>query len=141
GAGGSQGGGSQRAKRRRSMASDGALPQGGGSTIKHPETAAAGGKPSRPCRPFLLRCLSLFGVVSLSYVLGAAVMFFELPSSSFLRRAFVGGVAWYETWRASPPDESRPPLTVGKIDRPAKTCDGFTLCMYGDNSQAVLVNM
>src|SRR5262245_38083503 len=124
------------------MASDGAPPQSGGSTIKHPESASAGGKPSAPPRrSFLLRCLSLFGIVSLSYVLGAAVMFFELPTSSFLRRAFVGGVAWYETWRASPPDESRPPLTVGKIDLSSKTCDGFTLCMYGDNSQAVLVNM
>lgn len=71
-----------------------------------------GTKPPR--RRFLRRCLSLFGVASLSYVLGAAVMFFELPSSSFLRRAFVGGAAWYEARRAAQRPDA--PLTVGKID-------------------------
>jgi hypothetical protein len=82
-------------------------------------------------------------VASLSFVLGAAVMFFEdLPLHDFLTRAFHGGVAWYETWRAGPPpDESLPPPSVGKIDKPDKTCDGFTLLMYGGHSQAVLVNM
>src|SRR5262249_37228856 len=73
--------------------------------------------------------------------LGAAVMFFELPSSSFLRRAFVGGAAWHEARQAAErPDEQPPPLTVGRIDRPDRTCDGFTLCMY-DSTRAVLVNM
>ena len=93
-------------------------------------------------RNFLASCLSLFGLASLSYLLGAAVIVFELPSSSFLRRAFVGGVSWYEQKGAAPPpQEQLPPLTVGKIDKAAKTCDGFTLCMYGGDSQAVLINM
>src|SRR5260370_11783423 len=112
--------------------------------MKQEETPPAGGKTPlpRPRRRFLRRCLSLFGLASLSYVLGAAVMFFQLPSSAFLPRAFVGGAAWYETVRAGRrSEESLPPLTVGQIDRPDKTCDGFTLLMYGGNSQAVLVNM
>ena len=99
-----------------------------------------GKKPPR--RRLLRRCLSLLGLASLSYVLGAAVMFFQLPSSAFLTRAFVGGAAWYETTRAGRrSDEDLPPLTVGKVDRPDKTCDGFTLLMYGGGSQAVLINM
>jgi hypothetical protein len=96
---------------------------------------------STPRQGRLLRWVSLVGLASLVYLLGAAVMFFDLPSSSFLRRAFVGGVAWYEA-RPGPPPPERPPLrNVGQLDRPDKTCDGFTLCMYGRGSQAVLVDM
>jgi hypothetical protein len=110
----------------------------GGTAKKEETTPAAAPPPAR--RRVLLRGLRLVGVASLCYVLGAAVMFFELPSSAFLRRAFVGGAAWYET-RRPVPDEPPPPLSVGKIDRPDKTCDGFTLLMYGGGSQAVLVDM
>jgi len=53
-----------------------------------------------PRRRWLRRCLTLLGVASLSYVLGAAVMFFQLPSSTFLTNAFFGGAAWYETRQA-----------------------------------------
>jgi hypothetical protein len=81
-------------------------------------------------------------VASLCYLLGAAVIFFDLPSSSFLRRAFVGGAAWYEQQQpAPPPREEAPPLTVGQVDKPDKTCDGFTLCLCGGGTWAVLVNM
>jgi hypothetical protein len=108
-----------------------------------PELTAA--SPPPPRSRLLSRCLFLFGALSLAFLLGAAVMFFELPSSSFLRRAFVGGAAWYEGKAAShsrsAADRELPPLTVGRIDKPDKTCDGFTLCMYGTNSQAMLVNM
>ncbi|MGH7169115.1 MAG: arylsulfotransferase family protein [Gemmataceae bacterium] len=93
-------------------------------------------------RNFLTSCLSLFGLASLSFLLGAAVIFFDLPSSTFLRKAFVGGVSWYEQKEATPlPEEQLPPLTVGQIDNAGKTCDGFTLCMYGGDSRAVLINM
>jgi hypothetical protein len=90
---------------------------------------------------WLRRGLFLFGVASLCFVLGAAVMFFELPASSFLRSAFVGGAAWYEQLQASALRAEHGSLTVGKIDHPDKTCDGFTLCMYGTGSRAVLINM
>jgi hypothetical protein len=90
----------------------------------------------------LLGCLALLGLASLCFVLGAAVIFFDLPSSSFLRRAFAGGMAWYEHKQGPPPPGSPPPpLAVGGVDKPDLTCDGFTLCMYGADSQAVLVNM
>ena len=92
-------------------------------------------------RSFLLPCLFFFGLASLSYLLGAAVIFFDLPSSEFLRRAFGGGVTWYEHKQPSLPPSEQVPLTVGQIDKPDKTCDGFTLMMYGGNSRAVLVNM
>jgi hypothetical protein len=106
--------------------------------MKKEENTQPGQRPQR----FLQRCLALLGAAVLCYVLGAAVMFFELPSSTFLRRAFIGGAAWYETRPSGHgPDEAPPPPTVGQIDRPDRTCDGFTLLMYGGNSRAMLVNM
>jgi hypothetical protein len=108
------------------------------------EATAIKGRPtaSAPRQSRWLRWVSLFGLMSLVYLLGAAVMFFDLPSSSFLRRGFVGGVAWYEARPGPQHLEVRPPLrNVGQADQPDKTCDGFTLCMYGVGSQAVLVNM
>jgi hypothetical protein len=95
---------------------------------------------SAPAR--LSRWTTYFGLVSLAYLLGAAVMFFDLPTSSFLRRAFVGGVAWYEAKQTTPlPDQPLSLRPVGQVDQPSRTCDGFTLCMYGGGSRAVLVNM
>ena len=38
----------------------------------------------------ILACLSIVGVAGLGYVFGAAVMFFQLPSSDFLYQAFTG---------------------------------------------------
>lgn len=100
-----------------------------------------------PYKRFLRLCITLFGVASLAYLLGAAVIFFELPSSSFLRGAFVGGAAWFEQKQApTHPGEGRPALadpafTIGRIDKPGETCDGFTLCMCGGGTRAALINM
>ena len=96
--------------------------------------------PPRPWRHVLRRCFFLFGLASLCYILGAMVSFFDLPTSSFLHRAFVGGMAWYEVKRSSPRSEEHGPLTKGHVDKPDKTCDGFTLCMCG-GTRAVLANM
>lgn len=105
-------------------------------------STAASPSSRRPRRTLLTSCLALFGVASLSYLLGAAVIFFELPSSSFLRRAFVGGAAWYEQNQALPPaPEQQPPITVGRIDKPDKTYDGFTLCLCSGGPRAMLINM
>src|SRR5579871_1709321 len=41
-------------------------------------------------------CVSILGVAGLSYVAGAAVMFFQLPSFDFLYQAFTGSKAWHE---------------------------------------------
>lgn len=98
--------------------------------------------PTPARRGYVQAAARLLGVASLGFLLGAAVMFFDLPTSNFLRRGFVGGAAWYEgSWAAKPPQESSAPPSVGRVDKPEKTCDGFTLCMYGGNSQAILIDM
>src|SRR5581483_7336319 len=81
---------------RRSMASPEPPPPPGIRTAKS-DAPSAGHKPApAPRRSWFFRCASFFGLLSLGYFLGAAVIFFDLPTSSFLRRAFVGGVAWYD---------------------------------------------
>jgi hypothetical protein len=119
------------------------LPKKGDGAVKKADAPPARDKaPSSPRHRGLLLGLSFLGVASLSYLLGAAVIFFDLPSSPFLRRAFVGGVSWYERKDDPPsPSEQLIPLTVGQIDKPDKTCDGFTLCMYSVGTKAVLINM
>jgi hypothetical protein len=121
-----------------------ALPEvGDGAASKEvPAAARLATSPAAPRPNLLRRCLFLFGLASLCYLVGAAVMFFDLPSSSFLRKGFVGGAAWYEQQQARPRAlADLPPPTVGRIDRPDRTCDGFTLMMYGGDNRAVLVNM
>ena len=55
---------------------------------------------------------------------------------------FVGGAAWYEVKQAPlPPGKQAPPRTVGRVDKSDRTCDGFTLLMYGGDSRALLVDM
>jgi hypothetical protein len=109
--------------------------------------AAAGGTPLPRHRKLLPLLVSAFGIISLSYLLGAAVIFFELPSSGFLRKAFVGARAWKERQAvlSSPPSTELPPVMPAKIDKPGKTYDGFTLCSYATsthrNTQAFLMNM
>lgn len=95
----------------------------------------------RTNRHFLLSCLSLLGLASLCYLLGAAVLFFDLPSASFLRRAFVGGAAWYEHGQAPSATEQQPNVNIGALDKPDKTCDGFTLCLCSGGPRAVLIDM
>jgi hypothetical protein len=113
-------------------------------------------KPQRVRRFFRLRFpspgrlfafLSLFGLVALSYLLGAAVMFFEWPTSAFLEKAFLGGEAWYErTWPARSKYPSGPARldaqkTVVTADRPDRTWDGFTLITTTQGPWATLIDM
>jgi hypothetical protein len=81
--------------------------------------------------------------MSLSYILGAAVLFFELPTSTFLQKAFIGAQAWVERQQGS--GETRASdsasITVSKDDRPDKTYDGFTLYTSDWGSKAWLINM
>ncbi|HXD86959.1 MAG TPA: arylsulfotransferase family protein [Urbifossiella sp.] len=97
--------------------------------------------PGPPSQRLLRRCISSFALLSLGYILGAAVIFFDLPGAAFLRRGLQGGAAWYETTRPDAPGDSPASPTVGRIDKPDKTCDGFTLCMYGGGSRATLIDM
>jgi hypothetical protein len=94
--------------------------------------------------------VSILGMLLLCYLLGAAAMFFDLPSSGFLARAFVGGRSWKERRQANAgagPTEISPTAT-GQIDEPSKTYDGYTLyALYTSadvapwGNQAFLVDM
>jgi hypothetical protein len=91
--------------------------------------------------------LFLLGIACLCYVLGAAAMFFELPSSGYLGKAFVGLRAWNERREVVSQivDQKPPRLSKHKIDKPEKTFDGFTLCTFvsttTSSTQAILVDM
>lgn len=99
-------------------------------------------------RKFFSACLAIVGLASLGYFAGALVIFFQLPSSALLGKAFVGARDWLES-RPSPPqplDGNGPPITRTEIDRPGETFDGFTLYAHGPNNedlatQALLINM
>jgi hypothetical protein len=92
----------------------------------------------------VLACVSVLGVVGLSYVFGAAVMFFQLPSSEFLSEAFTGGKAWHERGQPAanpfvPPDvDERQGVS---LDKPGQTYDGFTLFTTTLGARATLLNM
>jgi hypothetical protein len=100
----------------------------------------------RRCK-FLFPTVSILGLICLSYVLGAAVMFFDWPSKRFLHKAFVGASAWFELKQdiadlpVLTPEQELHPITLGNIDRPEKTFDGFTLYMMAPSSKVFLVNM
>ncbi len=93
-------------------------------------------------RRLLLPCVSVAGLLVLSYLLGAAVVYFKLPTSEYLNVAFMGGQAWFER-RDELADGSAPTTAVlsPDVDVPDKTFDGFTLYTTSGGSQAVLVNM
>src|SRR5579859_3624173 len=145
------GSGRLRCVRRGVMSSHRVGPQAADAAAQEADASAVPGSPAAsrlaPYRRFVRCCISLFGVASLAFLMGAAVMFFELPSSSFLRGAFVGGAAWYEQKQAPKhlverrPALADPTFTIGRIDKPAETCDGFTLCMCSGGTRATLINM
>ena len=72
--------------------------------------------------------LAVVGLAALSYLGGAAVMHFDLPSSDFLGKAFAGAAARIEDrgWLTTK-DPATVALTVVTVDDPDKTFDGFTL--------------
>lgn len=90
--------------------------------------------------------LTIAGLTFLGYLVGVAVMFFQLPSSEFFRQAFLGARAWNERRQLPPPvpTEDTPLPTLG-IDKREKTFDGFTLYACASltisSTQAFLVNM
>lgn len=95
----------------------------------------------------LLPLLFVLGLVSLSFLLGAAVMFFGLPPAKYLYKAFVGARAWNEGRQIiartvlPPANEARPSRVVPRTDRPDKTCDGFTLYVVAPGTCARLIDM
>lgn len=92
--------------------------------------------------PRMSRLVSLLGMAVLAYILGAAAMYFGLPTSHFLGQAFNGGRAWFERRQADPalPATIKLPLVTVTVDKPG-TFDGFTLYSAGKGTRAVLINM
>jgi hypothetical protein len=91
-----------------------------------------------------LACLSILGVAVLSYVFGAAVMFFQLPSSDFLYQAFTGTKAWHERGKPVVTPFLPPEGDVGEgvtVDKPSQTYDGFTLVTTTQGARATLLDM
>ena len=94
----------------------------------------------------ILATLSLLGVVVLACGAGAAIMYFDLPGSAFLRKAFKGAQYLHDQEQASASNRNSaahveitvPTVTVDKAD---KTCDGFTLYSTTTASAATLVDM
>jgi hypothetical protein len=98
-------------------------------------------------RNYVLPCLSVLGLLTLSFVLGAALMFYELPGSAYLHKAFVGAKAWYDRNQTvadglavTSNQELLAPSSV-KVDKQDKTHDGFTLIMAAERCKALLINM
>jgi hypothetical protein len=97
-----------------------------------------------PCLGKVLACVSIVGFGFLCYLLGAAVVFLQLPSYEFLHKAFTGAEAWHERGRPglnpfNPPDpDGGEGITV---DQPSQTCDGFTLVTTTQGARATLLDM
>jgi hypothetical protein len=112
----------------------------------HPVVREAGDGSTKsataPRRSLAASCFSLIGLASLCFLLGAAVIFFDLPSSVFLKRAFEGGMTWYQHRGSASLSESQlPPISVAGIGSADQRCDGFTLCVYGGDCHAVAIDM
>lgn len=79
-------------------------------------------------------------MLALSFLLGATVEHFKLPTASYLDDGFSGASAWYDRHHAEAP--TAPPSAVSRdVDRPDKTCDGFTALSTDHGAHAMLVNM
>jgi len=97
-----------------------------------------------PAADRVIPILFVIALTTLGYLLGATAMYFHLPSSEFLRKAFIGGEAWYDQQSASSPLQEARADRVGAVivaDHPGKTSDGFTLYTTTDGSWAHLIDM
>jgi len=97
-----------------------------------------------PTADRMLPILFVFAMTALGYLTGASAMYFHLPSSEYLRKAFIGGEAWYDQQSTSRPlleAKKDQTSTVMVADNPNKTSDGFTLYTTTDGSWANLIDM
>jgi hypothetical protein len=98
-------------------------------------------------RKLLSFALCMVGIATLSYLLGATVMFFEVPPSGFLTKAFIGARAWEERRQAisRTVDERPAALIRNEIHQPDKVFPGYTLCVFASmtnySTQALLLDV
>ncbi len=100
------------------------------------------GRALRPTPTKVFAAAAVFSLLSLVYLSGAAVMYFRLPTSVFLTKAFMGAEDWYERPPESAPRpwNALPSRTVIE-DQKGLACDGFTLSMSTKGPRATLVDM
>jgi hypothetical protein len=83
--------------------------------------------------------------VVLGYLLGTAVLYFDLPSADFMEKAYSAAVALREREFPTPesPATSLENLTstIVNKDVPGQTCDGFTLYSTTRSCSATLIDM
>ena len=95
----------------------------------------------------ILAAISIFGVLVVGYLMGAAVMYFKLPTSDFLDKSFWGAKSWSERGQSTLPALSPEAAVSAKkregisIDRAELTADGFTLYTLTEGSRAALIDM
>jgi hypothetical protein len=95
----------------------------------------------------LIAGLSILGIAGLTYLYGAAVMFFQLPSYDFLDKAFGGVRAWQQRGRSTLPPLPAEEAAAAKrkegihVDKAEKTSDGFTLYTLTEGARAALIDM
>src|ERR1700722_11339046 len=74
-----------------------------------------------------LPLIPMLGLLFLCFLFGAATMFYQLPTSGFLSKGFMGARAWAESHIEIEQSEVMRPVSVGIVDQPGKTYDGYTL--------------
>jgi hypothetical protein len=95
----------------------------------------------------VMATFSILGAVGLAHMFGAAIMFFQLPTSVFWDRAFGGAKAWIQRGEStlpflSPEQAAEQAHKSGiMVDQAEKTCDGFTLIAMTTGSKANLIDM
>lgn len=95
----------------------------------------------------VMAVLSILGIGGLCYLSGAAILYFQLPSSDFLDKAFRGAKAWQERGQSTIPTlsleaaEEVRKKEVRRVDKAEKTWDGFTLYTTTDACRATLIDM
>jgi hypothetical protein len=112
-----------------------------------PQSPSSGTTPDgvqpRPARfGKVVALVSIIALVSLSYVCGAAAMFFGLPTSSYLSSAFAEAQQWANRTDSPAPGPSGD-LTSARVtvDIPEETFDGYTLVSSSQGVDVVLLDM
>jgi hypothetical protein len=102
------------------------------------------GRALRPTPGKVFAAVAIFSLLSLVYLVGAAVMYFRWPTSVFMTKAFMGAEDWSQR---APEPTSRPSYAPSPInptvidDHKGVACDGFTLCMSSQGPRVTLVDM
>lgn len=89
--------------------------------------------------PVHLAATGIFGLGTLSFLGGAAAMYFGLPSAAYLREIFTGVERELENQNLVAIAAQGP--TGIEVDRPEMTADGFTLYTMSDVPRAVVIDM